>query len=264
MPNRCMTKVQKWPNWLKTTLPWRAVRLELPIAYSDDIPICGVVVHQNGKFGWNRGDWVKRRGRKWHYHWGLDVVGSVMELQRLHRLDDRIVCVSPQFGIVDEVGLDQHDHICVVLSHSASDSGRRRFSFFGDLEEAKVSRGQWLRPGQTLGTPMKLAEGNRFFHFGVGYEVGLKDSEYDVYVNAQSFLNGQVVFRGQRWVRGRGIRSRKRPHASSDQLSSSATRSSKSAIMEAAQRKEFRQRDSQDSLPAGQASSTCLSQLIPW
>ncbi len=231
MASRDMTKVQKWPSWLKTTLPWRAVRLELPIA-DVDIPICGVVVHQDGRFGWNRGDWVARRGRKWNYHRGLDIVGSVTELHGIHRLDDRIICVSPQLGIVEEVGRDQHDHVCVVLLHSVSDLARRRFSFFGDLEEAKVSRGQLLHPGQTLGTPMKLAEGNRFFHFGVGYELGSKEAKHDIYVNAQSFLNGQVVFRGQRWVRSRGVGSRKRPQPSFGQLSSSVTQPPKSATME--------------------------------
>jgi hypothetical protein len=182
-------------EWWGTALPWRALSWHLPIIGVHGDVVTGIVVHEQGQYGWNVGDWVAGEGRQRDYHFGLDIVGWLGDSERSHPLDKRVVCGSPLRGIVDYVQPDEHDHLSVVIRHSSVRAARRRFSFFGDLEEVHVKKGQEVDAGSSLGRPCRLRGTHRFFHFGIGYEVALRGQWRRFYVNPAPSIDGQIEVR---------------------------------------------------------------------
>jgi hypothetical protein len=188
------------PQWWTTTLPWRALKLQSPVTTMKPGKVTGIIIHKQGQFGLNRGDWVNgdRSGKA--FHRGLDVIGWIGE-DGLNPLDKRTVCCSPLHAIVLFVGPDQHGHPSVVLRHSSPRAERIRFSFFGDLEEVYVKEGQEIAVNTSLGLPCRFRGKYRFFHFGIGYEISRNGKSLDSYVNPRSSLEVKVAVQGRMpWI----------------------------------------------------------------
>lgn len=184
------------PLWWNSSLPWRALGPGLPVATTGKIAVAGIVVHRQGRFGWNRGNWVDGDPSGYAVHYGLDIIGWLGD-SRLHQLDKKSICCSPLDGVVAWVGLDEHGYPSINLRHSSRLSQRRRFSFFGDLEEVYVKAGQYLSAGTPLGVPCPFRKQARFFHYGLGYEVRQSKKWRDVFIDPTPSLPGIVVFRPQ-------------------------------------------------------------------
>jgi hypothetical protein len=182
-------------EWWDTVLPWRALRWQLPVISMEKDAVAGIVVHERGQYGWNQGDWVNGGSRERSFHFGLDVIGWISDAGVSLPLSKQIVCCSPLEGVVTFVGPDEHDHLAVLLRHSAARAGRRRFSFFGDLEEIHIKKGQRVIPGSRLGRPSKLREDYRFFHFGIGYETEGREEWNRIYINPSFSICGKIQIR---------------------------------------------------------------------
>jgi hypothetical protein len=195
MTGQSLRKHRRKPEWWDTGLPWRAVRWQLPVVSMEEHTVAGIVVHEKGQYGWNRGDWVNGGSRERSFHYGLDVIGWISDSGVSLPLTKQILCCSPLEGVVTFVGPDEHDHLAVVLRHSAARDGRRRFSFFGDLEEVHIKKGQRVRAGSRLGRPSKLREDYRFFHFGIGYETEGKELWNKIYINPGFSIGGKIQIR---------------------------------------------------------------------
>ena len=185
------------PAWWDTGMPWRALRWQLPVANEEPQVVAGIVVHQRGQFGWNRGDWVNGGSRERSFHFGLDVIGWISGSGECLPLSKQIVCCSPLEGVATFVEPDEHKHLSVILRHSSARAGRRRFSFFGDLEDVRIRKGQGVSAGSPLGRPMKLHEDYRFFHFGIGYEIEGREQWNRIYINPGFSIDGNIEVRGR-------------------------------------------------------------------
>src|SRR5215471_11991403 len=180
------------PSWWNTLLPWRAIGPHLPVATVPDNKVTGIVVHRQGRFGWNKGNWVDGDPEGEAVHYGLDIIGWVGN-SKLHVLDQQSVCCSPLQGVVAWVGPDEHGHPSINLRHSSRVAERRRFSFFGDLEEVFVKAGQSISVGTPLGRPCRFRGKCRFFHYGMGYEVRQNGKWQDVFIDPGPSLPGTLV-----------------------------------------------------------------------
>ena len=180
------------PPWWNTLLPWRALSPHLPLATLPKNKVTGLVVHRQGQFGWNKGNWVDGDPEGYAVHYGLDVIGWVGNSE-LHLLDKQAICCSPLQGVVVWIGPDEHGQPSIILRHSPRDAERRRFSFFGDLEDVYVKAGESVSTGSFLGRPYPLGKKWRFFHFAIGYEVRLKGKWQDVFIDPGPPLGGTIV-----------------------------------------------------------------------
>ena len=144
-------------------------------------------MHREGQFGWATGDWVNEKdgGRDFHYGW--DVVGWIGASRRGRLLDDELRCRPPLEGVVQHVGKDEHNELCVVVRHSPATARLRRFTFFGDLEQVYVKPGQKVSTRTALGLPLRFKR-HRFFHFAMGYEVYSGGKRDDIYVDPREVL----------------------------------------------------------------------------
>jgi hypothetical protein len=177
-------------------LPWRSIRLQSPVATRKLHKVTGLVVHRQGQFGLNRGDWVNGDRNGTAFHHGLDVIGWIGE-SGVNPLDDQTVCCSPLHAVVDFVGPDEHEQPSIVLRHSSIRSKRIRFSFFGDLEEIYVKERQEIPENTPLGRPSLFRNKTRFFHFAIGYELSHQERSWDSFVNPCSSLDGKIAVRGR-------------------------------------------------------------------
>lgn len=182
------------PLWWNTLLPWRALGCHLPVATTDKRQVTGLVVHRQGRYGWNQGNWVDGDPSGWAVHYGLDVIGWLNKSEP-HRLDGKSICCSPADGVVAWVGADEHGQASMNLRHSSRTAERRRFSFFGDLQDVYVKAGQRVSAGTPLGRPNPFRQGWRFFHFGMGYEIRRGGKWQDVFINPGPLLPGNIITR---------------------------------------------------------------------
>lgn len=182
------------PTWWNTRLPWRALNPQLPVANSLQKPVTGIVVHPQGRYGWNRGNWVDDDPEGYAVHYGLDIIGWLGS-SGSRPLDKHSICCSPAQGIVAWTGPDEHGFASIIVRHSARSMDRRRFSFFGDLEEVFVKKGQEVERGTPLGPPLHLRRKGRFFHFSLGYEIRRNGRWQDVFIDPGFSLNGKIVVR---------------------------------------------------------------------
>ena len=180
------------PAWWNSLTPWRALQPCLPIATLLRNRVTGLVVHRQGRFGWNRGNWVNGDPDGYAVHYGLDIIGWVGGSQP-HFLDKRVVCCSPLAGVIAWVGADEHGYPSINLRHSSRVADRRRFSFFGDLEEVYVKAGQDVSAGTPLGRPTPFRRNCRFFHFGMGYEVRPNGKWQDVFIDPAPPMRARIV-----------------------------------------------------------------------
>ena len=180
-------------EWWETSLPWRSLGWHLPLASLDERKAIGLVVHRRGQFGWSQGDWVSGSRGERSFHFGLDIIGWIAESGQSLPLSRDIVCCSPLEGVATIVEPDEHNHRSVVIRHSSASARRRRFSFFGDLEEIRVKKGQKVAAGAPLGRPCLLRNrGHRFFHFGMGYELEGKTEWHRLYINPRFSIEGAI------------------------------------------------------------------------
>lgn len=182
------------PAWWKSLRSWRALGPCLPLATMPRNRVTGIVVHRQGQYGLNSGNWVTGEPDGESNHFGWDVIGWVGG-SSLHFLDDRIVCCSPMDGLVAWVGADEHGQPSMNLRHSPRNAERRRFSFFGDLDDVYVKAGQRIRTGTPLGRPGVFKQRCRFFHFGMGYEVRRNGKWHDVFINPGPAINAKIAVR---------------------------------------------------------------------
>lgn len=182
------------PLWWNKLLPWRRLSPLLPIATVPNNQVTGLVVHRQGRYGWNTGNWVDDDPEGEAVHYGLDIIGWV-GTSGLHLLDRHIICCSPVEGVVAWVGADEHGYPSMNLRHSSRVAARRRFTFFGDLEEVFVEAGQRISAGTPLGRPAPFRKGGRFFHFGMGYEVRRNGKWQDVFIDPGPCLRSPIVVR---------------------------------------------------------------------
>lgn len=182
------------PQWWNTLLPWRALGVHLPVATVPRNKVTGIVVHRQGQYGWNQGNWVDGDPSGYAVHYGLDVIGWA-DGPEVHLLRTKIVCCSPIEGVVAWVGPDEHGNPSINLRHSPRTADRRRFSFFGDLEEVFVEAGQSVSAGEALGRPCLFRKSCRFFHFGMGYEIRRNGKWQDVFINPGSLMPGTIEIR---------------------------------------------------------------------
>lgn len=182
------------PQWWNTLLPWRALGARLPVTTSGRREVTGLVVHRQGRYGWNKGNWVNGDPSGWAVHYGLDIIGWLSNSE-LHRLDGKSICCSPLEGVVAWVGPDEHGQLSINLRHSSRSAERRRFSFFGDLQKVFVKAGQTVSAGTPLGLPNPFRQGYRFFHFGMGYEIRQNGKWRDIFINPGSLVPGNIVVR---------------------------------------------------------------------
>lgn len=180
--------------WWNGLLPWRALSPKLPVATVPTNNVTGLVVHRQGQYGWNTGNWVNGDPDGEAVHYGLDIIGWVGH-SGPHPLDKHSVCCSPLEGVVAWVGADEHGYPSMNLRHSSRVAGRRRFSFFGDLDEVYVKAGQSVSAGTLLGRPAPFREGCRFFHFGMGYEVRRNGKWQDVFIDPGAAMKAAIVVR---------------------------------------------------------------------
>ena len=190
------------PPWWSTLLPWRALGAVLPLATLPKNKATGLVVHRQGQYGWSKGNWVTGDPEGDAVHYGLDVIGWVSTAERssaaeAHLLDQHTICCSPLAGLIAWVGPDEHGYPSINLWHSSRQAERRRFSFFGDLEEVYVKAGQSVAAGTPLGRPAPLRKNCRFFHFGMGYEIRRNGRWQDVYINPGPVLPGKIVVKNE-------------------------------------------------------------------
>lgn len=182
------------PPWWNTLLPWRALSSHLPIATVPKNKVTGLVVHRQGRFGWNKGNWVDGDPSGYAVHYGLDIIGWAGD-SGLHPLQTEIVCCSPIEGVVAWVGPDEHGYPSINLRHSSRVAQRRRFSFFGDLEELYVKAGETVSAGKPLGRPCLFRKNCRFFHFGMGYEIRRNGKWQDVFIDPGPVIPGRLEVR---------------------------------------------------------------------
>lgn len=175
-------------------LPWRALSVHLPLGTTRKSQMTGIVVHRQGRYGWNKGNWVDGDPEGWAVHYGLDIIGWVNN-SALHLLDKHSICCSPLAGVVAWTGLDEHGYPSINMRHSSRTAERRRFSFFGDLDEVYVKAGQRVQVGTPLGRPAPFRRNCRFFHFGMGYEVRRNGKWRDVFIDPSPLLPGAIVVR---------------------------------------------------------------------
>jgi hypothetical protein len=185
------------PDWWGTDLPWRALRWRLPLQSVDGHAVVGIVVHRNGQYGWSHEDWVNGRRGELAFHYGLDVIGWIADSGSSLPLNKGIVCCSPLEGVATCVEPDEHKHLSVVLRHSSAHRGRRRFSFFGDLEDVYIKKGHKVIAGASIGRPCLLWKNHRFFHFGIGYEIEEKPEWNRIYINPTFSIDGRIEIRGR-------------------------------------------------------------------
>jgi hypothetical protein len=198
-------KVQTAREWWSTTLPWRSLNWRLPVASVKHQNVSGIVVHRQGQYGRNRGDWVSGDRLEEGFHFGLDIIGWIGDSGLSQPLDGRVVCGSPLEGIVEYVEQDEHDHLSVVVTHSSVRAKRVRFSFFGDLEKVYVKKRQKVGAGAPLGRPYELDRRFRFFHFGIGYAVRVKGEWQRYYIDPRPSIDGKIEIRGRvPWIQ-RGL-----------------------------------------------------------
>jgi hypothetical protein len=182
-------------EWWSTLLPWGALHPQLPLATSGNGKVKGLVVHRQGQYGYNSGNWVDGDPEGTAFHYGLDVIGWLGEKGKAFSLDDRVVCCCPLEGVVYWIGKDEHGDQSIIIHHSPTHARRRRFSFFGDLEEVFVKKGQKIAANTPVGRPCKIFGEKRFFHFAMGYEVRVNGKRRDYFVNPGASLPGKVVAR---------------------------------------------------------------------
>lgn len=182
------------PPWWSTLLPWRALSSHLPIATVPENKVTGLVVHRQGRYGWNKGNWVDGDPSGYAVHYGLDIIGWAGD-SGLHPLQTEIVCCSPIEGVVAWVGPDEHGYPSINLRHSSRVAQRRRFSFFGDLEELYVKAGETVSAGKPLGRPCLFRKNCRFFHFGMGYEIRRNGKWQDVFIDPGPVIPGRLEVR---------------------------------------------------------------------
>jgi hypothetical protein len=183
-------------EWWHTLLPWGALQPQLPLATTSNGKVEGLVVHRQGQYGWNSGNWVNGDKDGTAFHYGLDIIGWLGDGGKCYGLDDDVVCCCPLEGVVHWIGKDEHGDQSVIIHHSPTRAKRRRFSFFGDLEEVFVKTGQRIGANFPVGRPCKIFGESRFFHFAMGYEVRVDGKWRDYFVNPGRSLPGRVVARG--------------------------------------------------------------------
>lgn len=182
------------PPWWNTLLPWRALSPHLPIATVPKNKVAGIVVHRQGQYGWNKGNWVDGDPSGYAVHYGLDIIGWAGD-SGLYPLQTEIVCCSPIEAVVAWAGPDEHGHPSINLRHSSRVAQRRRFSFFGDLEELFVKAGETVSASQPLGRPCLFRKRCRFFHFGMGYEIRRNGKWQDVFIDPGPVIPGRIEVR---------------------------------------------------------------------
>lgn len=182
-------------EWWHTALSWGALHPQLPIANTRRIPVKGLVVHRQGQYGWNNGNWINGDPEGTAFHYGLDIIGWLGENGKIFSLDDRAICCCPLEGVVHWIGKDEHGDQSIIIHHSPVRAKRRRFSFFGDLEEVYVKKGQRIRANIPVGRPCRIFGATRFFHFAMGYEVRVDGKWRDYFVNPGASLPGRIVAR---------------------------------------------------------------------
>lgn len=182
------------PSWWSSLLPWRALSPHLPLTTARKSRVTGIVVHKQGRYGWTKGNWVDGDPDGWAVHYGLDIIGWVSDCD-LQLLNEQSICCSPLPGVIAWTGPDEHGYPSINLRHSPRNAERRRFSFFGDLEEVFVKAGDRVTAGTPLGRPAPFRKNCRFFHFGVGYEVRRNGQWQDVFINPCPFMPGRIVVR---------------------------------------------------------------------
>src|SRR5215469_12063481 len=87
------------PPWWNTLLPWGALSPCLPVATVRKTPVTGIVVHRQGRYGWNKGNWVEDDPEGHAVHYGLDIIGWVGNSEP-HLFDNQSICCSPLAGVV--------------------------------------------------------------------------------------------------------------------------------------------------------------------
>lgn len=184
----------KQPLWSNSLLPWRALKPCLPLAHVSGTRVAGLVVHRQGRYGENQGNWVDGDPSGYATHFGLDIIGWLANSEP-HVLDKQIVCCSPFDGVVTWTGADEHGCPSINLLHSSRTAKRRRFSFFGDLEEVYIRAGQRVTSGTPLGRPGVFKQKWRFFHFGMGYEIRRNGKWHDIFIDPGPTLKARIVVR---------------------------------------------------------------------
>ena len=185
---------QQKPQWWDNLLPWRALRPFLPLATLSGPKVTGLVVHRQGQYGKNQGNWVTGDPAGETSHFGLDIIGWIGN-SRAHVLNPSVVCCSPIDGLVAWTGKDEHGYPSINMLHSSRKAERRRFSFFGDLEEVYVRAGQLVTAGAPLGRPAIFRRNCRFFHFGMGYEIRRDGKWHDIFINPDPTLKTKIIVR---------------------------------------------------------------------
>lgn len=182
------------PEWWDGLRPWRALNPLLPIGNRRGPAVTGIVVHSQGRFGRNKGNWVAGDSQGHARHFGLDIIGWMGD-DGPHPLETLTVCRSPIDGVVAWVGADEHGHTSINMRHSPRNAERRRFSFFGDLERVYVKTGQRVSAGTWLGMPCLFRKGCRFFHFAMGYEVKRNGKWHDIFIDPGAALRAKIMLR---------------------------------------------------------------------
>lgn len=182
------------PLWWNTLVPWRALDARLPVSTLPKNKATGLVVHRQGQYGWNKGNWVDGDPNGYAVHYGLDIIGWA-GASGLYPLQTDIVCCSSIEGVVAWVGPDEHGNPSINLRHSPRTADRRRFSFFGDLEVVFVKAGQSVSAGEPLGRPCLFHKKCRFFHFGMGYEIRRNGKWQDVFIDPGRVIPGHIEVR---------------------------------------------------------------------
>ena len=83
----------KKPLWWNNLFPWRALNPQLPVATLPENLATGLVVHCQGQYGWNTGNWVDGDPSGEAVHYGLDIIGWVGNTGP-HALDEQSICCS--------------------------------------------------------------------------------------------------------------------------------------------------------------------------
>jgi hypothetical protein len=186
----------KKPLWWNSLLPWRTLKPCLPLATVSGATVAGLVVHRQGQYGENQGNWVDGDPTGYATHFGLDIIGWLANSEpHVHILDKQIVCCSPLDGVIAWTGADEHGSPSINMLHSSRTAKRRRFSFFGDLEEVYVRAGQRVSAGTPLGRPCVFKRRCRFFHFGMGYEIRRNGKWCDIFIDPGPALKARIVVR---------------------------------------------------------------------
>lgn len=182
-------------EWWHIALPWGALRPQLPVANIRRGAVKGLVVHRQGQYGWNSGNWVNGDPAGTAFHYGLDIIGWLGANGKIFSLNDHVICCCPLEGVVYWIGKDEHGDQSIIIHHSPVRAERRRFSFFGDLEEVYVKKGQRIAAGVPVGRPCRIFGASCFFHFAIGYEVRVDGKRRDYFVNPGRSLPGRIIAR---------------------------------------------------------------------